>query len=116
VGGGKGAIQYDIKSAIVTSQPLPFKAVSMQAGTAQRIAEQRPDWDDSIEAQIARNNMLNQDKKLGAELYVAPKEQVATTTVPIVESTQQPTNIVSNSVNLEQFMNSNPQQPVVQFS
>ena len=122
VGGGKGAIQYDIKSAIVTSQPLPFKAVSMQAGTAQRIAEQRPDWGDSIEAQIARNNMLNQDKKLGAELYVAPKESAAAQTVPSVENTQQPVNNIVNNVNptpnvnLEQFMKSTPDQPVVQFS
>ena len=116
VGGGKGSIQYDIKSAIVTSEPVPFKATSMQADTSRRIAEQRPDWDDSIEAQIARNNMLNQDKKLGAELYVAPKDPNQTSSS--VETTQTPTTQTSStqSVNLEQFMNSNPNQPVVEFS
>jgi hypothetical protein len=124
--GGKGAsIQWDIKSAIVTSPPVPYKSVSMQADTMKKVASQRPDWKDSIEAQIAKNNMLNQDKKMGADLYIAPKESAASTTplsTPLVqgiEQNQQGQNSqvnVPNNANLEQFMNSNPQQPVVQFS
>ena len=116
VGGGKGAIQWDIKSVLVTSEPIPFKAVSMQADTAKRIAEQRPDWGDSIEAQIAKNNMLNQDKKLGAELYIAPKNEPTNQSSPAIETTSTTTTTTNNNTNLEQFMNSNPQQPVIQFS
>ena len=115
VGGGKAAIQYDIKSALVTSPPVPFKAVSMQAATAERIAQRKSNWQDDIEAQIAKNNMLNQDKKMGAELYIAPKESAAST--PLVQGVEQNQQVnVPNNANLEQFMNSNPQQPVVQFS
>jgi hypothetical protein len=126
VGGGKAALQWDIKSVIVTSEPVPFKAISMQADTSRRIAEQRPDWSDTIEAQIAKNNMANQDKKLGSELYIAPKTESNNQINPSIETS--PQNITSNpqnttattntsvqSGNLEQFMNTNTQ-PVIQFS
>ena len=127
VGGGKAALQWDIKSVIVTSEPVPFKAVSMQANTSRKIAEQRPDWGDSIESQIARNSMLNQDKNLGKDLYIAPKDPLIDgITQQPNNTTQQPNNTTqttsttqqstAQSANLEQFMNSNPQQPVVQFS
>jgi len=126
VGGGKSSLQYDVKSALVTTPPVPFKAVSMQAGTAQRLAEKRTNWGDDIEAQIARNNMLNQDKKLGADLYIAPKTEIKNTTspsieisqqtVPSIETAQNTQNTQTTSTNLEQFMNSNPQQPILQFS
>ena len=116
IGGGKASMRYDIKSAIVTSPPLPFKAVSMQAQTAERFAQRKTNWQDDIEAQIAKNNMLNQDKKMGAELYIAPKES-AVSTVPLVQGTEQNQQVnIPNNTNLEQFMNNNPQQPVVQFS
>jgi len=109
VGGGKAAIQYDIKSAIVTSEPVPFKAVSMQANTAKRIAEQRPDWEDTIEAQIARNNMLNQDKKLGAELYIAPKDNIVNNINSMIENVQQ-----SAQQNVQQSAQQSAQQNVQQ--
>ena len=65
IGGGKASIQFDIKSVIVTSVPTPYKAINLQARTAERLGQAIPDWSDSIEAQIAKNNMLNQDKLLG---------------------------------------------------
>lgn len=125
--GGKGSsVQWDIKSAIVTSEPVPYKAVSMQADTAKRLAAQKSDWEDSIEAQIARNNMLNQDKKLGSDLYVAPKidnppsiDTIQQSNMPQNNNNIPQNNNINNSpqsTNLEQFMNSNPQQPIPQFS
>lgn len=114
IGGAKASIQFDIKSVVVTSEPIPYKAVNLQARTAERLAQERPDWTDSIEAQIAKNNMLNQDKLLGEASYVAPSSNPPKVdTNASSESQQSPQS--AQSANMGDFLN-NSQQPTVLFS
>jgi hypothetical protein len=118
VGGGRASIKWDVKSAIITSDPIPYKPVSMQADTAKRLAQERPNWGSSIEAQIAKNSMIGQEKKMGANLYIPPTNDETNTTnapAPTLDTSAETvgqTN-VNTPTNFEEFMNTSGQQPQV---
>lgn len=93
VGGGKAALQWDIKSAVVTTPPVPFKSNSMQIDTMKQYAKNNSSWEESIASQIARNMMTNQDKMLGAHGYVpeqiTPQVNIVQQQAPQVNGLQQ---------------------------
>lgn len=106
-GGKKAAIQMDLKSAVVTSEPVANVYQSLQTDTMKRYADKNPDLANTIAASISRNTMNNQDQLMGASMYVPEKTAVPQASViPIPNtSTVQP--------NMEGFVSSvQPRMPV----